>query len=108
MVKVSVVPQIDGLTVDDFLKHARTNPTILKHLPDERDWFHLDKKWLCDVMYTIDTPGTQAMVDIALKARRQKLEKSQSQIVEMRPEFASALKNALSFSSKRSSHSTRL
>jgi len=60
--------------VEDFIKHARKNPTILKHLPDERDWFHLDKKWLCDIMYTIDTPGVQDLINHALKTRREKQE----------------------------------
>ena len=50
--KVSAVPQIEGLTIEDFLKHARKKPTLLKHLPDEKDWHHLDKKWVCDVLYS--------------------------------------------------------
>jgi hypothetical protein len=54
-VKVSAVPQIDGLTIEDFLTHARTKPVLLKYLPDEKDWHHLDKKWVCDVLYTKDT-----------------------------------------------------
>jgi hypothetical protein len=54
-VKVSAVPQIEGLTIEDFLDHARTKPQLLKHLPDEGDWHHLDKKWVCDVLYTKDT-----------------------------------------------------
>jgi hypothetical protein len=32
---VSAIPQIEGLTVEEFLKYARKNPTILKYLPDE-------------------------------------------------------------------------
>ena len=30
---------------------------ILRYLPDERDWVHLDKHWICDIMYTVDTDG---------------------------------------------------
>lgn len=51
-VKVAAVPQIDGLTMEDFAKHARAKPQLLKYLPDEKDWHHLDKKWVCDVLYT--------------------------------------------------------
>jgi hypothetical protein len=54
-VKISAVPQIDGLTVEDFLTQAKKKPTLLRYLPDERDWHHLDKKWVCDVLYTKDT-----------------------------------------------------
>jgi hypothetical protein len=55
--KVSAVPQIEGLTVQDFLEYAKTKPAMLKYLPDTRDWVHIDKKWLCDVMYSLDSAG---------------------------------------------------
>ena len=55
--KVSAVPQIEGLTVQDFLEYAKNKPEMLKYLPDTRDWVHIDKKWLCDVMYTLDSHG---------------------------------------------------
>jgi hypothetical protein len=51
---VAVVPQIEGLTVDNFIAYARGNPQLLKFLPDERGWNHIDKKWVCDVIYTVD------------------------------------------------------
>ena len=34
---VSAVPQIEGLTVEDFLKHARDSLQLRLYLPDERD-----------------------------------------------------------------------
>jgi hypothetical protein len=49
---VAAVPQIEGLTIEDFTKYARSDPVLLKFLPDEGDWHHLDKKWMCDVLYT--------------------------------------------------------
>jgi hypothetical protein len=52
---VSAVPQIDGLSVQDFLNYARLSPQLLMYLPDEKDWVNIDKKWLCDVLYTLDT-----------------------------------------------------
>jgi hypothetical protein len=42
-------------------------------------------------------------INKALHARREKLEKSQNLLVDMRPEFVEALDNCMSFSSK-SSH----
>ena len=75
-VKVAAVPQIDGLTVEDFLAYARTKPILLKHLPDENDWHHLDKKWVCDVLYTLDQRGIQDMINAAVLARKRKLETS--------------------------------
>ena len=75
-VKVAAVPQIDGLTVEDFLTHARTKPLLMRFLPDEDDWNHLDKKWICDVLYTCDQKGVQDMINAAVLARRRKLEQS--------------------------------
>jgi len=70
------VPQIEGLTVEDFLKHARKKPVLLRYLPDEKDWNHLDKKWVCDVLYTKDTVEFQDKVNSAIAQRRSRLEQS--------------------------------
>lgn len=40
------------------------------------------------------------MINEAMLRRRSKLEQSQNQIVEMRPEFAEALQRSINFSSK--------
>ena len=98
--KVAVVPQIEGLAVEDFQKYAKTNPDILKFLPNERDWNHIDKKWLCDVLFTHDDKGITELVEKAIKARKARLEQSQNLLVEMKPEFEQALKRCVSFSSK--------
>jgi hypothetical protein len=45
-------------------------------LPDERDWNHIDKKWLCDVLYTNDSEGIQQSIETAMKKRKEKLENS--------------------------------
>jgi hypothetical protein len=105
-VKVAAVPQIEGLTVEDFLKHARKKPSLLRYLPDEKDWHHLDKKWVCDVLYTHDTEDVAAMVAKAMQERRKKQEQAQDLLVEMRPEFAAALKRCQTFSCKSTSYIT--
>ena len=68
------MPQIEGLTVEDFLKQARKKPVLLRYLPDEKDWNHLDKKWVCDVLYTHDTEAVQGMITKAMQDRRKRLE----------------------------------
>lgn len=94
------VPQIEGLTIEDFLDFARDRPALVKYLPDENDWHHVDKKWLCDVLFTMATNDFQAMVKEAIANRRTKLEQSRNELIEMRPEFAQALKRCVSFGSK--------
>ena len=46
----------------------------MRHLPDETGWNHVDKKWVCDVLYTLDTDGIKTMINNALAKRREKLE----------------------------------
>ncbi len=97
---VSAVPQIEGLTVEDILRLYKAKPALLKHIPDERDWVHTDRKWLCDVLFTIDKGNFQTQINEAIKRRKQRLEQSRDLMVEMRPEFAQALASCMNFSSK--------
>lgn len=60
--KIAAVPQIEGLSTIDFLDFARDKPQIIRYLPEEQDWNHIDKKWLCDVLYTLDQEGVQQMI----------------------------------------------
>ena len=92
--------QIDGLTIEDFLQHDSRKPALLRFLPDEKDWHHLDKKWVCDVLYTNDTEPIAAMIAKAMQERRKKLEQNQDMLVDMRSEFAAALKRCQAFSCK--------
>lgn len=78
---MSAVPQIEGLTTEDFLDFAREKPSLMRFLPDEEDLYHIDKKWLCDVLYTQDTDRFQEMVTSAITKRRKKFEESQNQII---------------------------
>lgn len=72
--KVSAVPHIDGLTVEDFIEFARDRPHLIRYLPDERDWVHMDRQWVCDVLNTLDYDGIQDKVKVAMKKRKDKLE----------------------------------
>ena len=60
------MPSYEGLTTDDFLRFAKKDATLLEYLPDERDWLKIDKKWLCDVLYTLRTGEVQHMIDQAV------------------------------------------
>ena len=97
---VASVPQIEGLTIAEVLAHAKKNAAILKYLPDERDWVHMDRKWICDVVYTLDKAGFQTFITKAVKERKERLEQKRNLVVEMRPEFAQALQTCLNYSSK--------
>ena len=71
---VSAMTQIEDLTVEDILDFARGKALILKHLPDERDWVHIDRKWVCDMVYSLDKNHFQTMITEAMKKRKDRLE----------------------------------
>ena len=97
---MAAVPQIEGLTVEDMLTLAKTSPAALKHIPDERDWDGLNRKWLADILYTVERAKFERAIKEAVKARRDRLEEKNNLIVEMRPGFAQAFQNNMSFSCK--------
>ena len=97
---MAAVPQIDGLTVEDMLDLAKKTPNTLKHLPDQRDWDHMDRKWLADILFTVDRVKFEKMTKDAVKERKERLEEKRNLMIEMRPEFAAAFNNCMSFSSK--------
>jgi hypothetical protein len=51
---VAAVPQIEGLTVENMLELAKTSQVALRHIPDERDWEGLSRKWLADILFTVE------------------------------------------------------
>ena len=83
-----------------MLELAKGTPNTLKFLPDKRDWDHMDRKWLSDVLFTVDRVKFKKKIKDAAKERRDRLEEKCNLVVEMKPEFAAALNNCLNFSSK--------
>jgi hypothetical protein len=97
---VAAVPQIEGLTVEDMLDLAKKSPNALRHIPDERDWDGLNRKWLSDILFTVERAKFEKAIKDAVKARKERLEEKNNLLVDMRPEFAAAFNNCMSFSRK--------
>ena len=51
-------------------------------------------------MYTKDQRGIEGIIEHAREERKEKLEEKKHELIEMRPEFADALKVCLNFSGK--------
>ena len=73
-----------------MLELAKTSPNALKHLPDERDWDGLNRKWLADILYTIERTKLEKIIKDAVKARKERLEEKNNLLVEIHLEFAQA------------------
>ena len=100
-IKLSHVPFIEGLAIKDILDYTTGKENLVKHLPDrDNQWTHVDRKWLCDVIYTLDTDSFQALIDAKVKEKSAKKEVKRSSEVEIKAEFAAALSKCLTFSCK--------
>ena len=73
-----------------MLELAKTSPNALRHLPDERDWDCLNRKWVTDILYAVKRAKLEKLIKDAVKARKERLEEKNNLLVEMRPEFAQA------------------
>ena len=91
---MAAVPQIEGLTVESMLELAKTSVAALRHFPVERDSDGHNCKWIEDILFTIERTKFEKMIKDAVKARKERLEEKHNLNVEMRPEFAQALKTA--------------
>jgi len=84
-----------------MLELAQKTPSTMNHLPDQRDWDHMDRKWLADILFTVDRVKFEKMIKDAMKERKERLEEKRNLMIDMRPEFAAAFNNCMSFSSKK-------
>lgn len=73
-----------------MLNLAKTSQNTLRHIPDERDWDGLSRKWLADIVYTVEKVKFEKAIKDAVKARKDRLEVKNNMLVDMRPEFAQA------------------
>jgi hypothetical protein len=87
--------------VEDMLGVAKTSINTIRHLPDERGWEGLNRKWLADIIVNVDRVKFEKMIKDAVKTGKERLEEKHNLNVEMRPEFTQALQDCMSFSSKK-------
>ena len=73
-----------------MLNLAKTSQNTLRHIPDERNWDGLSRKWLADIIYTVEKVKFEKAIKDAVKARKDRLEVKNNMLVDMRPEFAQA------------------
>lgn len=76
------------------------NPWIASHMPNSDEWIHLDRQWICDVIYSLSKNEFQALINEKIVARRQQVKEKQKTLVGIRSEFIDALKRSVVFSSK--------
>ena len=49
-----------------MLELAKTSPNALRHLPDERDWDSLNRKWVADILYTVECTKLEKLIKDAV------------------------------------------
>jgi hypothetical protein len=60
----------------------------------------MDRKWLSDILNTVDRAKFEKMIKDAAKERKTRHEEKRNLVVEMRPEFAQAFQSCMNLSSK--------
>jgi hypothetical protein len=90
---------IDGLQVSELLKYIE-EVKLSRYFPDVKDWVHVDRKWLSDMLYSLKSQGFDILVNKCIEAKRKKTDVIKGYVVPIRSEFAEALKNASAVSSK--------
>jgi hypothetical protein len=68
-----------------MLELAKTSPNALKHLPDERDWDGLNRKWIADILYTVERGKFEKIIKDSVKARKERLEEKNNLLVRCDP-----------------------
>lgn len=91
---------IPGLYINDLLEYAEKNIYLKPYLPDEIDWLKVDRKWLCDMIYTLDNQPFRTYITKCVEAKRKKKVEAEKNMTENASEFAIALKNSVVFSCK--------
>jgi hypothetical protein len=90
---------IEGLQVSELLKFIEL-AKISRYFPDVKDWMHVDRKWLCDMLYSLKSQSFDILVNMCIETKRKKSDVAKGYVVPIRAEFADALKNASICSSK--------
>jgi hypothetical protein len=63
------VPVGEGLTIRQLQEFAESLLSVKKYLPDPDEWVHVDRKWLCDIVFTKETEAFQGYIDGCLSKR---------------------------------------
>jgi hypothetical protein len=90
---------IEGLQVSELLKFI-DEVDLSRYFPDVKDWMHVERKWLCDMLYSLKSQAFDILVNRCIEAKRKKSDIVKGYVVPIRAEFAEALKNASICSSK--------
>jgi hypothetical protein len=86
---------IPGLTIAEILDFATKSKPLEKFVPALNEWVHVDRKWLCDLLYTCDTDAFQAMIDAARAKNKKEVAVKANTLVGIRAEFAAALNRSV-------------
>ena len=94
------MPKINGLAVSDLMAYAKTNATVMKHMPEMDEWIHFDRQWICDVIYTIEPDRFDKHIVNQLVKRRLQVKEKEKSLIGIKSEFVVALSKSVVFSCK--------
>ena len=66
------VPQFEGLDLDSIKEYIYADEVLRLYFPEERDYAILEKKWVCDICYTVKLDEFDNWVKAKIAARNKR------------------------------------
>ena len=99
-IKHLTVPHFEGLTVDDFLAYADSNPRCALYFPPEKEIPKLPRQWIINVIYTLMGQNFSDWVSLRCVERNDKIKDKKQLNIKLDPEIAQAFRNSQTVSGK--------
>ena len=88
-VKHIVIPQFDGLSIEDLLAYASNYPEVLRALPiAQKEIKKLPRQYIANIIHTIVGQPFKTWVHGRVEARNQKVAEEGEMMIELDPEIA--------------------
>ena len=97
---MTIVPQIEGLTIPEILEFGRSNWDILDYLPEHKDCRLPSREFLWNVLNTLIRNKFQAFIKFKLAKREKKMIDKRNLGVKILPEFIKIFKESKNISCK--------
>ena len=101
------MPQFEGLDLDSIKEYVYADEELRQFFPDERDFALLQKKWVCDICFSVKQDHFDDWVKAKIAARNKRAATEKDSQIVMDQRVADAFLNS-KFVSKQKGNSVNL
>ena len=96
-----IIPQFDGLSIEDLLTYGRQYPEVIQTLPlAEKEIKKLPRQYIANVIYSIVGDPFKQWVQFRVEARNNKVAEEGEMMIEMDPDIATIFQKSNAVSGK--------